>query len=214
MKRRISSNSSRNNPDSNGPGKEVFKNKLQEQKNEAIIDSIKMLFHGVRMRKRNPSFPTSIEEFIKSNFPLCFADLEEKKFNSISGMIGRMSSISIEILKRKEGVRIFEWTMERAIEIAHREEGDNMHQAIISLFEASLKVSSLGKPIDVTKFFGAYKGMPISYLRVTTVAITRAKTYLELRKAVEVAHFESQQERLSNRKGLFSTASDILVKKS
>ncbi|MCP4646188.1 MAG: hypothetical protein GY852_00435 [bacterium] len=187
-------------PISNGPGRAAFKNKLQKQMQEAIKDSVSMLFRGVRMRKRNPSLPTSMEKYIKSNFPLCFANLEEEKHTKLSDMSGWISSLAIEIIKHDHGLKIFEWTINRAIEIAHQEKGDAMPPAIVFLFEASAKVSSLGKTIDVNEFFGAYTGMPISHLLGTTGAIATAETYPELRKAVNLAHSTTQQLKLS-RKG-------------
>lgn len=205
MKQRRIPNAPRDTLYSNGQGRAEFQNKLQDQKSKAIRDSVSMLFRGVRTRKQNPSLPTSMEEFIKSNFLLCFANLEEKKFNSISGLNGWIASISIGIVKHEHGVKIFEWTMNRAIAIAHQEKGDAMPQAIIFLFEASSKVSSLGKTIDVTKFFGAYKGMPISHLLTTTGTIATAETYTEFHKAISHAHSEAQQIRLSG-KDFFSSS--------
>jgi len=192
-------NSPRDISHSNGPGRAAFKNKLQEQMQEAIKDSISMLFRGVKLRKRT-SLPTPMAEFIESNFPLCFANLKEEKYNRLSQLSGRIALLSEEILKHQQGVKIFEWSMNRAIEIAHQGEGDAMPQAIISLFEASSKISSLGKPIDVNEFFGAYKGMPILHLLGTTGAIATAETYPELRKAVSLAHSTAQQLKMS-RKG-------------
>ncbi len=173
--------------------------------NGAIRDSVSILFRGVRIRKHTSSLSTSMEEFIKSNFPLCFANIEEKKFNSISGLNVWIASISAEMLKHEHGVKIFEWSMNRAIAIAHQEEGDAMPQAIIFLFEAAAKVSSLGKAIEVTKFFGAYRGMPISHLLTTTSAIAGAETYAELSKAIGTAHYEAQQIKLSG-KDFFSSS--------
>jgi len=191
---------------SNGPGRTAFTNKLQEQKNEVAKDSVSMLFRGVRIRKRtslpNP-LPTPIVEFIKSNFPLCFTNLKDEKYGRLSKLSEWIASLSEEILKHQHGVKIFEWSMNRAIEIAHQEEGDAMPQAIISLFEASSKVSSLGKAIDINEFFGAYKGMPILHLLGTTGAIATAETYPELRKAVSLAHSTAQQLKMS-RKGSMS----------
>jgi hypothetical protein len=206
MKRRMAPNSPQDNSHSNGPGRAAFQNKLQEQRDEAIKDSISILFRGVRIRKRNPSLPTPMEEFIKSNFPLCFANRDEKKFNSISGMSGWISALSIEILKHEHGVNIFEWAMNRAIEIAHQETGDAMPQAIVFLFEASAKVSSLGKTMDINEFFGAYKGMPIKHLLNTTAAIAGATTYPELRKAVSIAHSEAQQLKLNRKNSISNPA--------
>ncbi len=205
MKQRRIPKAPYDNSHSNRPGRAAFKNKLQEQRIESIRNSVFLLFRGVKIRKRTPSLPTPIMEFIKSNFPLCFANLEKEKYDGLSQLSGWIASLSEEILKHEHGVRIFEWAMNRAIVIAHQEKGDAMPQAIIFLFEASAKVSSLGKPMDVNEFFGAHKGMPISHLLTTTEAIATAKTYPELRKAISHAHSEAQQIKLSG-KDFFSSS--------
>ncbi len=190
MKKRASRHSPLQNPSNPKP---QFTNRLLTDRKIASADALQFTVEAlkIRMRVGDSYFTRDHAAFLKRNLPHCFGDLGRLSSKKLIPIIQNSVPALLRIAQAKNGIKMFLWTMNRAMEMPTNEKPEIAARKIHLFIHAVEKIAQLQKSADRNRFFQAFDGVSVPRAKQMLREVKEAQKYSEIHGAISRAYAEA-----------------------